>query len=120
MATNGYRAAMRLAKERPEWIPAVLAALVLARRASADPLPGDEFAGAWVLGELVQREAERTWYPNLRLLVSYGVLEKSGASTRHNQRAYYRMPDPEGVSRALNDLGQPEWPIPPVEADTDA
>src|SRR5580700_1486150 len=103
---DGYRAAMRIAKERPDWVPAIRAAVSLARRASADPLPGDEFAGAWVLDELARRHAERTWYPNLRLLVSYGVLEKSGASTRQNQRAYYRMPDPEGVSSALNDLGQ--------------
>jgi hypothetical protein len=95
MATDGYRAAMRLAKERPEWIPAVLAALVWARRVSADPLPGDEFAGAWVLGELVQREAERTWYPNMRLLVSYGVLEKSGTSTRQNQRRTTGCPTPK-------------------------
>lgn len=120
MATDGYRAAMRLAKERPEWIPAVRAALVCARQVSADPFPGDEFAGAWVLGELVKRDAERTWYPNLRLLVSYGVLEKSGPSTRQKQRAYYRMPDPEGVSGALNDLGQPEWLLAPVDVDTDA
>lgn len=71
-----------------------------------------------MLGVLVLRDAERTWYPNLRLLVSYGVLEKSGASTRQKQRGYYRMPDPDGVSSALNDFGQPEWPVAPVEADT--
>jgi hypothetical protein len=106
---EGYRAAMRIAKERPDWVPAVRAALSVARRVSADPLPGDEFLGASVLDELVRRQAERTWYPNLRLLVSYGVLEKSGPSTRQGQRAYYRMPDAEGVSRALQDLGQPEW-----------
>jgi len=111
MLLDGYRAALRLGREQPGWIPAMGASLVLARRAAKDTYNlGHEFAGAWVLDELQRRVSKDAWFPNLRILVSYGVLEKSGESTRGGQRAYYRMPDPDGVSRALSDLGHPEWP----------
>jgi hypothetical protein len=111
MVLDGYRAGLRLGREQPGWIPAVRASLVLARRAAKDSNNlGHEFAGAWVLDELQRRVSKDAWFPNLRTLVSYGVLEKSGESTRGGQRAYYRMPDPDGVSRALSDLGHPEWP----------
>ena len=58
------------------------------------------FAGAWVVDELARRGHGR-WVPNLRLLVSYGLLEKSGSSTRGGRRAYYRMPDRVGVAKAM-------------------
>jgi len=51
---------------------------------------------------------EPAWKPGLRLLVAYGLLEKSGESTRGGRRAYYRMPDRTGVEEALAAL--------PVEA----
>jgi hypothetical protein len=41
----------------------------------------------------------------LRILQRFGVLEKVGESTRGGDRAYYRMPDPEGVDQALRRLG---------------
>ena len=111
MLRDGYRAALRLGREEPRWIPAMRASLVLARRSATDTHnTSHEFAGAWVLDELQRRVSNDAWFPNLRILVSYGVLEKSGESTRGGQRAYYRMPDPDGVSRALSDLGHPEWP----------
>ena len=96
LVVDGYEAVMRLAQERPDWLPAVRAAL-----AEADRVLGSDFAGAWVLRELQRQHAVRTWYPNLRLLVGYGIVEKSGESVRQKQRAYYRMPDPAGVRRAL-------------------
>lgn len=64
---------------------------------------------AWVL----ERSSKRgiRWFPNLRLLVSYGIL-KHEDTTRGGRRAYYTMPDPEGVEKALRELellgGQPK------------
>jgi hypothetical protein len=68
-----------------------------------EPL-GGEFAGTWVLNELAAQTGVRQWRPGLRLLVTHGLLEKVGESTRSGRRAYYRMPDREGVERALHEL----------------
>jgi hypothetical protein len=94
MAIGGYRAVMRLAQEDPKWLPVVRAAFE--RAVAAQPY-GGEFAGAWVLREL------GSWLPNLRLLVRYGILEKTDL-TRGGNRAYYRMPDMAGVRQALLEL----------------
>jgi hypothetical protein len=91
------RAVQRLASEHPEWLPVLDAAVAVAANVEGH---GDEFAGAWVVDELGRRGSPR-WIPNLRLLVSYGLLEKSGPSTRGGRRAYYRMPDRLGVETAL-------------------
>lgn len=88
---------MRLAQERPQLLPVVRASLV---RAEAAQKFGGEFAGAWVVRDL------GSWLPGLRSLRAFGVLEKSGESTRGGNRAYYRMPDLEGVREALRELGQ--------------
>ena len=87
----------RLALEHPDWLPAVAAATRVAERVEPG---GGEFAGSWVLSELGGR-----WVPNLRILVAYGLLEKSGQSTRGGRRAYYRMPDWREVRAALDDWG---------------
>jgi hypothetical protein len=96
--TDGYQAVMRLANDREKsemWLPVVAAAY---RQAVRTTPYGGEFAGAWVLGEL------GGWVPNLRLLAALEIIEKSGDSTRGGRRAYYRMPDVEGVKRALVEL----------------
>jgi hypothetical protein len=98
---NAYRGVMRLAAEKPEWLPVVGAAL---QRARANERFGGEFAGSWVLKDL-QASGTLSWLPNLRFLVAYGIAEKSGESTRGGQRAYYRLPDPDGIERALEELG---------------
>jgi len=85
-------AVLLLGREHPAWLPVVQACYEEAAR------PG-RFAGAWVLRRLGQ------WRPGLRLLVRYGILEKVGETTRGGRRAYYRMPDREGVGRALRELG---------------
>ncbi len=90
-------AVRRLAIEHPEWLPVLEAAVTVAEHAEAH---GGEFAGSWVLMELQQRGGPR-WVPNLRILVSHGLLEKHGASTRGGRRAYYRMPDREGIAAAI-------------------
>src|SRR6266571_4030513 len=95
--TSVDRAVSRLAIEHPEWLPVLEAAAAVAGNVEEQ---GGEFAGAWVVDELARRGSRR-WIPNLRILVSYGLLEKSGPSTRGGRRAYYRMPDRQGVEKAL-------------------
>jgi hypothetical protein len=86
----------RLALEHPDWLQVVAAAVAVAERTEAH---GGEFAGAWVVNELNGR-----WVPNLRILVTYGLLEKSGESTRGGRRAYYRMPARREVQATLAEL----------------
>ncbi len=95
--TDVDRTVGRLAIEHPEWLPVLEAAAAVAGNVEEH---GGEFAGAWVVDELARRGSPR-WIPNLRILVSYGLLEKSGPSTRGGRRAYYRMPDRAGVLKAL-------------------
>ena len=92
------RAVAALSKERPEWLPVLEAALVVAER--CEPY-GGEFAGAWVLEELKQQTGRPIWIPNLRVLISYGLLEKAGESTRGGRRAYYRFTDRETVGQVV-------------------
>jgi len=87
----------RLATEHPEWLPVLEAAAAVSASVEAN---GGEFAGAWVVDELARRGLPR-WIPNLRILVSYGLIEKSGPSTRGGRRAYYRMPNRSEVLRAI-------------------
>jgi hypothetical protein len=97
LITKADQAVRRLRIEHPEWLPVLEAATTVAARAEEH---GGEFADAWVVEELKRRGAGR-WIPNLRILVSYGLLEKSGPSTRGGRRAYYRMPDRVEVVKAL-------------------
>lgn len=83
--------------EHPEWMAVLEAAAAVAANVEEH---GGEFAGAWVVDELGRRGSPRR-IPNLRILVSYGLLAKSGPSTRGGRRAYYRMPDRAGVMRAV-------------------
>jgi hypothetical protein len=92
---------MTLAYEHPDWVPVLRAACVVAEQ--TDPY-GGQFAGRWVLQELERQTRTRQWQPGLRRLVAYGLLEKVGESTRGGRRAYYRMPDRQGVERALEEL----------------
>jgi hypothetical protein len=84
-----------LVRERPEWLPVLRAACKVAEE--SEPY-GGRFAGRWVLQEAGH------WAPGLRVLASYGLLEKSGQSTRQGRRAYYRMPDWRDVRQALSRL----------------
>ena len=90
------QAVRRLAIEHLEWLPVLEAAAAVAGSVEEH---GGEFAGAWVVDKLARRGSSR-WIPNLRILVSYGLLEKSGP-TRGGRRVYYRMPDRPGVVKAL-------------------
>lgn len=102
---SGYNGVKRLAKEHPDWLPIVEASFECAKQYK-------EFAGKWVLEELKRTRwtglrlgnATVKWFPGLRLLVGYGIL-KHEDTTRGGRRAYYTMPDPEGVEKALSELG---------------
>ena len=98
VVVDGRDAVLRVATEDPQWLPAVRAALTLMDRSV------DEFAGAWLLDEMLRQHAPRTWYPNFRRLMTLGILEKVGESTRGGQRAYYRLVDADGVRRGLDEL----------------
>ena len=93
--SSGYNAVKRLARERPDWLPMVRACLEEVGETRG------EFAGAWVLARAKRQGIG--WFPNLRLLVGYGVL-KHEDTARGGRRAYYSMPDPAGVERALQEL----------------
>jgi hypothetical protein len=95
------RAVSTLIAERPDWIPVLEAAIAVSDR--VDPY-GGEFAGSWVIDELARRTGHRTWLPNLRVLLTYGLVEKVGESTRRGRRAYYRMPSKKAITEALSRL----------------
>ena len=103
LPVNANQAVSALVNERPEWIPVLEAACAVADR--VEPY-GGEFAGAWVIDELERRSGRRTWFPNLRVLVSYGLIEKAGESSRGGRRAYYRFAAKESVKKALEHLGE--------------
>lgn len=89
---DGYTAAKRFLGDFPTWFEILRACLVVALRTEG------EFAGAWVLNEARKYGIE--WLPNLRPLVTYGILRRTGSS-RGGRRAYYEMVDVEGVRSAI-------------------
>jgi len=88
---SAYDGVKMLAREHPDWLRVVRGCYEVAAKY-------DKFAGAWVVDEV-------GWFPSLRLLVKYGILVKEGETVRGGRRAYYAMPDRDGVGRALRDLG---------------
>ena len=91
---NGYDGVKRLSKDNPEWLPIVKACLICAKEYH-------EFAGSWAYDEA--KKLGVGWFPNLRKLASYGIL-KHTKTPRGGKRAYYIIPDIEGVERALKEL----------------
>lgn len=98
-SVNSYEAVVRLATDHPDWMPVVRAAFAVQRQSS-----GGEVTYTWVQLELERQTGGRMPGPNLKRLASYGILQKTDES-RQGRRAYYRMPDPAGVDRALQQLG---------------
>ena len=93
--TEGHLAARRFLRDHPDWLDVVRACVVEATRCRG------EFAGAWVLREA--KKSGRDWLPNLRPLVACGILQRTDVA-RGGRRAYYVMPDIEGVKTALMDV----------------
>jgi hypothetical protein len=90
--TEGYIRTKRFLRDHPDWRDVLQSCLSEANRTKG------EFAGAWVLNEA--KKYGRTWFPNLRPLVSYGLLERTDV-TRGGRRAYYIFRDIDGVNSAL-------------------
>lgn len=63
--------------------------------------PSGEFAGSWALKEAKKKGIH--WFPNLRLLMSYGILRRTDV-THGGRRAYYIIPDIQAVMKALKGL----------------
>lgn len=102
---SGYEAVMRLARDPEVKVqPAFFGkeidwlAVVRACYEEAERLGGERFAGAWIVDKV-------GWFPGLKKLERYGVLKKEGETVRGGRRAYWTMPDREGVARALRELG---------------
>ncbi len=93
---SSYAVVKIFAKEHPEWLDVVHACYNQAEETQ-------EFAGAWVCRRLGR------WFPSLRVLARYGILEKVDIA-RGGRRAYYRMSDRKGVGKALQELGIPVEP----------
>lgn len=91
---SGYKAVKRMAQERPDLLLVVRLCLEMSKRTDND------FAGAWVFDRL---KTEGIKMPNLRSLSSYNIIKKTGGA-RGGTRAYYSMPDIEGVEKALKEL----------------
>lgn len=99
-----YQGVIRLAREHPyrgsddnlpfkvDWLNVVKGCYEEAQRTK-----GTSFAGAWVKDRV-------GWFPGLRILETYAILKKEDDS-RGGRRAYWIMPDIEGVARALRELG---------------
>ncbi len=97
--SKGYDGTIRLAKEKStfkdphgnivDWLFVVKNCYELSEKIK-------EFAGSWV--------AKKGWFPSLRTLAKYGIVEKT-ETTRSGRRAYYIMPDRDGVGKALKELG---------------
>jgi len=99
---SGYEGTIRLASEnryynlpfgkgKGNWLRVVKTCYEVAKSIEV-------FAGSWIADKV-------GYFPSLRTLVRYGILEKVGETVRVGRRAYYRMPDPHGVRRALKELG---------------
>jgi hypothetical protein len=85
---------LRLAMENPQWLRALEVACDVATENQA----WQQFAGTYVIQRLLGEDGLEL--PNLTPLVGYGLLVRVG-SARRGKRAYYWMPDVEGVREAL-------------------
>lgn len=102
LLSKSYVGIHRLAREKPKWLPIVKCAYKVALDfISKGYTP--EFAGSWVL-EKAKEEGVANWFPGLKILVSYGILKKTGTA-RGGRRTYYMFEDLEGAKRALQELG---------------
>lgn len=102
---QGYEAVVQLLRDNPGWFPVVAAALE-----EAQTIKSNRFAGAWILERAKKHGVQ--WIPNFRKLVSYGILQKDGESSRGGRRAYYTMPDIIGVEKALKEFDLPRVSAP--------
>ncbi len=96
-AVDGYSRVMAMAaglsgETRDRWLKVTASCCQ-----AADRIHSDHFAKRWLPG--FQQEAI-----NLRRLAKWGILHQVKTTCR-GHRAYWRMPDREGVAKALRELG---------------
>lgn len=92
---SGYSATKKFLEEKPKWFQIVQETLEAAKKYG-------EFAGSWVLREVREKGEFYPLGPGLRTLAAFGILERTQTS-RSGRRAYYVMPDLEGVEKALKE-----------------
>jgi hypothetical protein len=95
IAADNYSAVKLLAEERPDLLPLVESANRIRME------HGNQFSGSAVL---TAARVPRT--TNLLPLSRRGIVEKIGESRHRGHRAGYRIVDPNGVARALRELGR--------------
>jgi hypothetical protein len=89
--------------EHPDWLPILRAACIVAGRID----PEGQIAGSWVLQEYASTTPGATTNkPGLRRLVSYGLIEPTGVTSRGGKRAYYVIPHREEIERLLDEMGE--------------
>ncbi len=82
------------------WLPVLRAAVACAERV------GEPFAGAWVRQEMAATPGMPTSIPNLKRLVTLGILKPEGEATRGGSRRYYVFIDRPAVVDALRELDE--------------
>lgn len=95
--TSGYSGTKRLLEKKPEWFPVVKESLEASKKYR-------EFAGKWILENLREKKKDYPIGPGLKTLSAFGILKRTNTS-RGGRRAYYVMPDPSGVEKALKEEG---------------
>jgi hypothetical protein len=99
---DGYEAVLAIpVDEAAYWLPIVRAchAYVVEQGSVERPAPNVQLV-AKVVGRRLGGQVVR-----LKPLVGYGVLVNAAESTRGGHQAIYRVPDPDGVDRALSERG---------------
>jgi hypothetical protein len=97
VTTDGYAAVMRVADVRPELLVLVVAIHEIVGQF------GNHFSGSAALNHARSIAPDASLPPTLRPLSATGMIEKSGGS-KQGHRAFYRLVDPAGVGRGLENL----------------
>lgn len=104
---SGYEATMAFLKSHGEFRNSSLESFrgdwgAVVRAAYEEALVSNQYTEGFPGASVADRVG---WFPGLRQLEQARILEKVGPSTRGGSRAYYHMPDPDGVACALRELG---------------
>ena len=92
---SAYLATKDFLQKLPNWVPIIVACVQL-----AGETPGGEFASS-----AVNNRAQLRGFM-LVPLRELGIIERTGHSIHKGHNAIYRMPDREGVERALIEKGR--------------
>lgn len=110
---SGYEAVMQIATQEDAdfWLPLTRGFhSYVTRHARHDGTAADEveFSFDWTSRSTISRwlrgAPKEDAAVRLTPLIDAGVLAKVGESERHDSDNFYRLPDPDGVGRALDEL----------------